>query len=868
MTMIWITYKNKRAVSLFIIIAVCLCAFAFPVQAEEVTDAALTEYHCKQLTELGVLTYDVSEDMYQQPVSRIHAYGAAMGLLGDLLDGLHYDTYTFSDISDLAEADKIQFAYEQGCIEPNWKFDPQTPATVGETVRMIVSEMGYSEIAKTLGEGNSGYMTMARRLDLLSGLSISQNDILTWEMLIQLLSNSLDAKILHLIGYDSENEVLAKVTGDTMLNVYFDIYKVSGVVEANQSGALNGYNDAGEGYVMIGGKRMKTGDSAADEYLGYYVDCYARLSGSEYTIVSAEKSPTQNREWKIAAEDLLVDHSRWSPFRIIYQNESGKTKELSLPSDVSVIYNGRQLFDYTADDLKIVLGEITAVDAKGSGTPQVVLVSEYKNYIADAYSETQNILYSKNLAPLKFESDSDVFITNVNGEEYPLTDITEYTVLSLSVSKDGKCVRGMALKDKVSGQVTRISQNDGKTELTLDSGKVEKYTVSRGWNGKDCTGKPISLTVGKRYLIYLDKNGFAAAFVEKNSGLIYAFLYEASVNRTFDAEIRFRLFTDSGTWEELRLSDKAAVNGTKYKQQQILGLDCLFDGGVVKQQLVKVMIDEDNEISKIYTANGLDKSVDGDALSGSLNINKNTTYKSGVLTDYSYSLNGTMIFVLPKVGGKYDEDLFEVAESARLSNDRTYLFKDFYDVSDTMQVKIALMEKQLSTYDYWNNYAVYVKSVDEVFRNGETERAIACVNKGNDVTYYTKDDDYLSDVNNGDILVIHLSRDNEIDTAVKKIYDAKTKTVTQSIRVNECETHSAWYGTVTAKDENNLLITQEDGTKRCVPIAAVRYTTFYKEGETSADKRFRAGKIQEVPKDARAIFYIRSGDSMDLTVFE
>lgn len=866
--MISITDKNKRAISLFVLIAVCLCAFAFPMRVEAENDTALTEFNLKQLTELGVLTYDVTEEMFNLPVSRANAYGAAMGLLGDLLDGVKYDTYTFSDISDLPEANKIQFAYEQGCIEQNWKFDPQASATVGETVRLIVSEMGYSEIAKTLGDGDSGYMTMANRIDLLSGLSVSQNDVLTWETLIKLLHNSLDVKILHLIGYNSNDEALTQKTGQTMLNVYFDIYDVSGVVQANRSGALNGYNEAGEGYATVGGKNMKVGTSLVNEYLGYYIECYARLKDNEYTIVSAEKSLTKNREWKIEAEDLLVDSSRWSAFRIVYQNESGTTKELNLPSNVSVIYNGGQLFDYTADDLKIVLGEITAIDANGSGMPQVVLVNEYQNYIADTYSETQNTLYSKNLDPLKFESDSDVYITNVNGEEYQLSDVTENTILSLCVSKDGKCVRGTALKDKVSGKVTRIEKTNSETEFTLDSGSAEKYKVSRGWNGKDISGKTISLTVGKRYLVYLDKNGLAAAFVEKNSGLIYAFLYDAQVKEKFGDEIKLNLFTDSGTWESLKLADKVTVNGTLKKQPTKSDLSVLFNGSDAKQQLVKVMIDDNNEISKIYTANGISKSDDNDALIGELDINKSVSSKQGVLTDFSYSISGTTIFVLPKVNGSYDKDLFDIANNSRLSNDRAYLFKDFYDVTDTLRVKVAVMENQLAKYDYWNNYAVYVKSVTEVFRNEETELAIEGVNKGKDVTYYTKDNAYLSGVNNGDILVIHLGSNNEIDTAVKKIYDAKKETVNASIQVHEKETQSAYYGTVTAKDESNLLITLDSGTKKCVPISNVKYTTFCKKGESSADKMFRIGNIQEIPLNARVIFYIRSGDAMDLAVFE
>lgn len=856
----------KRAISCLIAVFLLAGLLTIPAQAESGLDQATTAYNQKQLTDLGILTYEVTEDMYAQPVSRLQTYGAALGLLGDLTTGLSYENYAFSDISGLPEANKIQFAYEQGCVAADWRFEPQTNCTVGEALRLITSEMGYQEVAKTLGDGNSGYMVMANRLGLLDGLSVGQNDTLTWEVLITILHNSLDVEILHLLGYNNDGSIVGKITGATMLNVYFDIYKVSGIVNANEYTSLNGDQNAGNGYVIVGTQKMKVGNTAVGDYLGYYTDCYAKLKNDVYTVISAEKSLTQNRTWTISAEDLLTDNADWSAFCIVYQKENGSTGQLKLPSDVSVIYNGKQLFDYNEDDLKIVLGDITAVDNNADGTPETVLVHEYKNYVVDSYNETQQILYSKNYNPLDLSDSDKISVKSVNGDDYLLSDLTENTVLSLSISRDEKYIYGMAVKIKISGELTQLSKKNGKTLIKIGN---NTYTVSPAWNGKDINGKNITLAPGRNYLVYTDQMGYAAVFIEKNSGLQYGFLYAASIQRAFGATIKLKLFTDSGAWEELDLANKVTVNGVSYKQADVADLNILFENRKAKQQMLKVMVGDDNKINKIYTANGLDRTADQEALSGVLGINKTTTYKTiGVFSDYTYSLNGAKIFILPKINGEYDDERFDVVGNSALKNDRSYLFNDFYDVSDTMQVKVAVMEKGIANYDYWNNYAVYVKSVTDVYDNGEIKSALECLNKGVNVTYYSADDKYVEDVKPGDILAVHLNSDGKIDAEVKKIYDAASKAVTESLSVNEKETHSAWYGTITAKDENSILLTQENGNKRCVPVASAKYITFYDLDEKSDNKRFRNGTANEISKDAKAIVYIRSGECMDITVME
>ena len=142
------------------------------------------------------------------------------------------------------------------------------------------------------------------------------------------------------------------------------------------------------------------------------------------------------------------------------------------------------------------------------------------------------------------------------------------------------------------------------------------------------------------------------------------------------------------------------------------------------------------------------------------------------------------------------------------------------------------------------------------------------MNKGASVTYSALEEEYIQDVRQGDILTVHLNTSGQIDCGVFKLYDSVSGTVAESTQVNEKETHYAWYGTVTAKDSSNLLLTAEDGETRCIPLGAAKYVTVYDTAADSAEKMFRTGTAGEINKNAQIMVYVRSGDLLDITVFE
>ena len=864
----------KKTISILLVLMMLMSMVLITAEAE-ISDTAEIDEKINILQTLGILEYDVTADMYTQEVTRAQAVSGSIGLLGDLTEPITYSEYAFSDISDIPEANKIQFAYKMGCIDmTSWKFEPDISSTVGEVAKMIVSELGYKEVALDKAEGNLGFVTVAKMIGVLDGLSVSERDALCWSDFITMLYNAMDIEIMHLIGYNADGTVkYAKKAGLTMLNVYFDTYKISGVVNANAYTSIDDNADAGDGRVCIADTVMEVGESGADGLLGYHVTGYAKENNGIYTILYC-KADDMNRTWEIAADNLMPNDSSWSAYRIVYEDENDRKKQLSLPSCISVVYNGIQLFDYTADDLKIETGKITAIDNNTDGVPEVVLVSSYENYVVESVNLSNKTVYCKYGKTLCLDDSlADVNIKSVKGEKYSLEDLTEYTVLCVEKSKDSSLINAVVCKNKVSGLVNQLREENGYTVFYLDSGK---YSISKEWMQSSYSGKP-EIKAGMRLLAYLDKDGKAAAIIEKSSGVIYAFLYGVKTEGGFSSSSVIRTFTEYGTWEDFYVSENVDVNGVRVESGDVASLPTVVNNKETIQQLVKIYVNDNNEVSKIYTAVNQSEAVDSDALviGGSVN----GTFKKLTLSfnNCQYTINNSAkIFVTPKKNGQYYEEAFEVVTVSALKNDRKYNLK-LYDLTVTNTAKVGWLDGgSIADTDYWNNYAVYVKNVVTVYENDDTNIALECINKGVEVTYLAIDDLMIEGVKSGDIIIVHLNTKGYINADAVKLYEAgstfepggKGFVLGTSAISSESGEAYAYYGTVTAKEDDMILIDTGTSGKKSMSVSNVKYVTFCDYNLNDTNRMFRTSTTAELAPNAKVLVYRRQGEVHDIAVFE
>ena len=864
--------RIKRFIGL--LMAACLCLGTLTLPVTEAAEAKNPEFvrETELLSALDILEYQLDASRGDAIVTRAQMYGTAMALMGRMTQGLTYSQYTFADAAELPEANRIQLAVDMGLLEPGWFFNPEAAAGYQDTVRLLVSILGYKEMAEFTGSDGWGYLAIGSQLGVTRGTGAAADGSLTWGTFTALLCNTIDADAAKILGYYENGTKIVSTRNNTVLSIYSDIYKLEGVVEANARTALKeGVAETRENDVILAGETVCAGNTGLSDMIGYSVSGYAKLKDGKYTALYF-RTTERNQVWRIDATDLLPNSSKWSAFCIAYQDMNGRERHLNLPSDVSVIYNGKRLFDYSADDLNVTMGSLTVVDYDRNGRPDVVFADEYVNYIVESVSAASRTVQAKNselpVNPLVLSSEKVVRLIGPDGTEYPLEDLTEYTVLSISASKDGQLIRGDVTKEKVSGQVTALRENDGRLEVTMDLGS---YKLAPNWYDMIYDNKP-EIKVGEQYTMYLDKNGDVAAAIRRTSGTMYAFMIGAAELDAFQTSLKFRVFTENASWEVVECKEHIYLNGKRTKLQDVLKDEAVFRDGKVIKQMVKVVLDNQGRLSKLYTpipkAQVTDET-DEDALISYGSISGVYKANGSYLGQLRYGLAGLKIFALPMIDGEYDEENFDIVTTAVMNHDENYTISETYDWTETHNVKVAMIPQQFGATGRWNNGALFVKYVATALIDDEVCKVVVGMNKGVEVTYTAQKEEYFDGIKSGDILAAHVTN-NQLDAKPVVFWNINNDFARYSGSISGTgeATQATFIGTVIAKDSLAILV--DDGTEdgRCVPMGAITRVTICDTGAARPEQMFRPGTVAEVGKGANVILYSRVNEVSDLIVLE
>lgn len=115
---------------------------------------------------------------------------------------------TFDDIGNHWAAKEITFAHENALVEGTSEttFEPDKNVTVQDFTKMLVTLLGYKEMAEQQGGFPHGYMMTGSRLGLFKDLYLEGPDDVTRATVAVMLVNSLDVPLMRMSGFDfSEN---------------------------------------------------------------------------------------------------------------------------------------------------------------------------------------------------------------------------------------------------------------------------------------------------------------------------------------------------------------------------------------------------------------------------------------------------------------------------------------------------------------------------------------------------------------------------------------------------------------------------------------------------------------------------------------
>ena len=461
--------------------------------------------------------------------------------------------------------------FVNGITEKN--FGPSYNITLSAAVKVMVNILGYGFMAEDNGGFPTGYIYVANKIKLLSGVNAAANDFITAKDCINIFYNALDVKLFDLDYIGGDGEVYLTKGEDSFLTAGLGFIKIEGVVEDTGITTAYGASKVGDKRAVIDNVTVDVGDCTnIRSYIGREVIayCYYEDSG-KYTLKYVQ--PMDNDVLTFDAKDFVAMQSG----KITYVDKRGNTKTANTVSknQLMVVYNGKALSTYNESIFKFPFGDITLVSTEG-GAYDLAVIRDYgvgmvsKMRTSDMYVYTETLykgmdtVKSLNLDP----DDAIVDLKNADGETIDISQIAKGDVISAMVSRDKEYVEAIVSSSAVSGFVVdTISENS--SDILYTNGANE-YALSFKENLEDAP----AVKIGKAHNLYFDHKGrlvYIELAGEDTSAEKAGFITGVEASETgFNTDYKIRLYTEDGLMAVYDFGERIVLNGDTFKTKDAI----------------------------------------------------------------------------------------------------------------------------------------------------------------------------------------------------------------------------------------------------------------------------------------------------------
>lgn len=515
---------------------------------------------------LGIFEF-LDDNFYQtEQVTRAQFATVIAKLIKAQTEG--YPLYSQSPFADI---DSNHFAYPAVCFltdigiingDGNSTFRPDDAITAAEATKMTMCALGYKEAAENYAGGYPmGYVSYAQIYGVYDGLKLGQADTLSALKVGKLIKNALKAEILEGVVY-TNGGVEYLFTDKTMMSETYKITQEYGVVNGTYYAYVNGDEINDEDEVEIGGTVYEFQKGLDPEkYLGQVVDYYYMEEVEGYdrdVIIYMEPRAGKNSMVTVNAQDIYS----FEDDEITYADaKTNREKKVKITENTVVSLNGQPYYTYGESDLKLKEGNMTIIShASNLAVADVVIINEFYDGIVERVAKSSKQVIFKNntsassalsLPTLVLDDEDTTYRARLTlGEnDIKADDLVKGDVITYTVSKDGRYIRGYVSRDEVFDTVTEI-----RTENTA-SGEVTKIKIDgvEYYISKYCTAK-ISAGTTLDFVISFDGRIVGTKGASANGGN-YGYLIAADVtDGAIVTSTKFKLFTSDG---ELKIIDGA-----------------------------------------------------------------------------------------------------------------------------------------------------------------------------------------------------------------------------------------------------------------------------------------------------------------------
>jgi len=665
--------KNCTAKFFSLLLVLCMCVgvlFSPLVYADDFDTEELTE-KMNVLRMFGLITdyYDFNTS-FDEEVSRADFADVAARLI-NTSEYKGSAIYYYDVLKSHYAYDSICMLTEMGIISGTGEklFEPDRAIDDSAAYKILVSLLGYGDMAYYNGGYPMGYINMARKLELFVD---SDTPNLTRGEMINLLYNILEIPVLSVVGVSSDGtlKVTESEKGDTLLSIYHDIHSGEGVVNGARMISVNGYR-LGEVDEVLIDDTIYVSESDMVEHLGQEVEFFwydNEVEEKKELLWVNNIRENHNVLYVEVDESASFDSSS---LVYTYYDQNDRQRDISLSRGTVLIYNG--CIEISGFDTILNKPKYTVKFVKRDGEYNLAIVNECENYVVDRVDTTNNLVYDKNSTkmPLSLdESKYDYFtLENAEGGAVDISSLKAGDVLSVFRSLDGQYAEIILGNAAKVGKIKSLSKNKSGYDVSLEDG-----TYYMPMSVYDAI--PQKVNAGDSVKLYLDyTNDIAYCTIEKIGDTAAYLIGIGEKDDAFAKELVLKLLLEDGSIAILTCKDKVTLDGKPNSTLSEVMSSFIAENGDVKRDLILIRVNADGIIKKIDTP--VVEAENGETRANSLS---RTTEASGVrYVDNKFfgakSVMGdnTVMFRVPTAADDVDnEERYTVIQKNNLSNGMNY----------------------------------------------------------------------------------------------------------------------------------------------------------------------------------------------------
>ncbi len=808
--------KFLKKLTVFTLVIAMLCSMSvFALQFPDVDTNDNNQESIDVLSSLGIIKgYDDGQFKPEKTVTRAEITSLIVRMLGlssinnTVVDSPYADVpgdhWAISDIKTATNL-KIIKGYGDG------KFGPEDEVTYEQAVKMIVAMLGYEPQALKKGgwteEGGfpngdwaGGYMQQARDLNVLKNSEMAQTSPAPRKTIAQILYNSLEIDLMEEITVPGAAQPMYEVkAGRNLLNYYLKLTKHEGVVIANSISRLeNTESELLDDEIEL---ETKNGDYVTikmdkltdiKDMLGVNVYAYTKRDDDNVNNILCHYMPKSKIKTTVLSSEEVI-FTGVSESAITYEKEDGgRSYKVSLASDPIMIYNGKYIdFDYALDNDLVIpqMGTITLTDS-GNGN-SLINVESYVNYVVKNTDTTVNEIFAQ--IPVNGKTSlllpDDEFEWEVkilqNGSEVSFSTIKAnniLTVLMSDASQVGKKILTIYISDsKKSGRITEEDEDTVHIE-----GKA--YKVAPSLAGTDIAKKIEYDASGTYYLDYFGNIAYVD-FNTANESERYGYISSCGViDETGGETTGGAMIFDyaNKTHKKMTFNSRIKVDGTNYSDHDAVLMYLSEVAGTTNldaeatetdyAQPIRYMVNSRGYVSEIDTiAKGGSETFVADS-KGLITATYNATNKYFRQDSKTVATidSKTVIFAVPS--NRSETADYSVKTSSFFKGETPYSFELFEVNANGIAGVMVLYTTNLDAIVHYDSPVILITEIgntviDPVSNEPKAQVKGYDIRTGNTVTKMAGSEDYLADLEVGDIISFGVDNQGLINDQVFQYVD-------------------------------------------------------------------------------------------------